>query len=271
MCRRHGHLSVNDRRSLPTARSTLRAQPRGGPEISEAGCSTTRLLHGAQLHGRLGRFADRATNSERKTSYDPKTDTRRIRPAAIVSGASLGQHHSYRDAYPRVAPSAQVAGSAELVGDVGVGEHTIIAGGVRIIGGSWGVVRIGARVTILENTVLRPLPGSDLVIEDDVIIGPGTILQGCHVENGTVVEAGALIDGWSRIGAESLVGTGACVKQRSVFPARSVIDGSPADVMGRLRGPLRRPDWAPEVSHLPVRRDPDPSTHADGEDYRGPR
>lgn len=166
----------------------------------------------------------------------------------------MGQHHSYHGASPRVASSAQVADSAELMGDVVVGEHTIIAGGVRLIGGPQGAVRVGSRVTILENTVLRPLPGSDLVIEDDVAIGPGTILQGCHVENGTVVEAGALIDGWSRIGAESLVGTGACVKQRSVFPARSVIDGSPADVMGRLRGPLRRPDWAPSGDAVRVPR-----------------
>jgi phenylacetic acid degradation protein len=152
-----------------------------------------------------------------------------------------------------VAPNAVVADSAEFVGDVVVGEHTVIAGGVRATGESWGAVRIGARVAILENTVLRPMPGSDLVIEDDVVIGPAAVLQGCHVESGTVVEAGAIVDGWSRIGAESLVGAGACVKQRSVFPARSVVDGSPAEIMGRLRGPLRRPEWAPAGDEAPVR------------------
>ncbi|MET7861392.1 hypothetical protein ABZS81_30170 [Streptomyces sp. NPDC005318] len=183
----------------------------------------------------------------------------------------MGQHYSYRGVSPQVAPSVLVADSAELVGDVVVGEHTIIAGGVRVVGGSRGAIRIGARVTILENTVLRPLPGSDLVIEDDVVIGPGAILQGCHVENGSVVEAGALIDGWSRIGAESLVGTGACVKQRSVFAARSVIDGSPAEVMGRLRGPLRRPGWAPEGGDMPVRQDRDPGARADQEGDPGHR
>ncbi|MFI6879992.1 gamma carbonic anhydrase family protein [Streptomyces sp. NPDC050400] len=169
----------------------------------------------------------------------------------------MGRLYSYRGASPRLAPSALLADSAELVGDVVVGEDALIAGGVRITGDSSGAVRIGARVTILENTVLRPLPDCDLVVEDDVVIGPGAVLQGCHVGSGSVVEAGALLDGRSRIGTESLVGSGACVKQRSVFPARSVIDGSPAEVMGRLRGPLRRPDWAPRSGDLAARSLPD--------------
>ncbi|MFD8565501.1 gamma carbonic anhydrase family protein [Streptomyces sp. NPDC059639] len=162
----------------------------------------------------------------------------------------MGQLYSYRGASPQVAPSVLMADSAELVGNVVVGENTLIAGGVRITGDSTGAIRIGARVTILENTVLRPLPDCGLIIEDDVVIGPGAVLQGCHVGSGTVVEAGAVLDGRCRIGAESLVGTGACVKQRSVFPARSVIDGSPAELVGKLRGPLRRPEWAPESGDL---------------------
>jgi carbonic anhydrase/acetyltransferase-like protein (isoleucine patch superfamily) len=146
-----------------------------------------------------------------------------------------------------VAPSAAVAASAELTGDVAVGEDTVIAAGARVTGHPRGAVRIGARVAVLENAVLRPVPGGDLVVEDDVVIGPAAVLQGCHVGSGTVVSAGALVDAGSRIGADSLVGTGAHVRRGSAFPAGSVVDGSPAEVVGTMSGLLRRPRWAPDA------------------------
>ena len=46
------------------------------------------------------------------------------------------------------------------------------------------------------------------------------IADGCHVE------------------------AGACVKQRASFPARSVLDGFPAEVVDTLQGPPERPSWA---------------------------
>jgi carbonic anhydrase/acetyltransferase-like protein (isoleucine patch superfamily) len=46
------------------------------------------------------------------------------------------------------------------------------------------------------------------------------IADGCHVE------------------------AGACVKQRASFPARSVLDGFPAEVVGTLQGAPERPSWA---------------------------
>jgi hypothetical protein len=66
------------------------------------------------------------------------------------------------------------------------------------------VTRIGAGVQILENTVLHLLPDNELVIEDDVVIGPG----------------------------------------RASFPARSVLDGFPAEIVDTLQGAPERPSWA---------------------------
>jgi carbonic anhydrase/acetyltransferase-like protein (isoleucine patch superfamily) len=160
------------------------------------------------------------------------------------AGASMGRLYAYQDKLPQVAPSALLLDSAELTGDVIVGEDTIIGAGVKIIGDSHGPVRIGARVQILENTVLHLLPDNELVIEDDVVIGPGAMIHGCHIEAGSVVEPGAIVCDWSRVGRESLVGAGACVKQRASFPARSVVDGFPAQVVGTLEAPPERPTWA---------------------------
>ncbi|MFL6252940.1 MAG: gamma carbonic anhydrase family protein [Actinomycetes bacterium] len=163
---------------------------------------------------------------------------------APAAGATMGRLYAYQDKLPQIAASALLLDSAEITGDVVVGEDTIIGAGVKIIGDSHGPVRIGARVRILENTVLHLLPDNQLVVEDDVVIGPGAMIHGCHIEAGSVVEPAAIICDYSRVGAGSLVRAGACVKQRDRFPAHSVLDGFPAAVVDTLQEPPERPSWA---------------------------
>jgi carbonic anhydrase/acetyltransferase-like protein (isoleucine patch superfamily) len=160
------------------------------------------------------------------------------------AGATMGRLYAYQDKIPQIAASALLLDSAEITGDVLVGEDTIIGAGVKIIGDSHGPVRIGDRVQILENTVLHLLPDNQLVVEDDVVIGPGAMIHGCHLEAGCVVEPAAIVCDYSRVGRQSVVRAGACVKQRDRFPARSVLDGFPAQVVGSLEAPPERPSWA---------------------------
>ena len=80
----------------------------------------------------------------------------------------MGQLYEYRGIVPTIAASAALFPTAEITGDVVVGERTIIGAGVKIIGDSHGPVRIGNDVQILENTVLHLLPDNDLIIDDGV-------------------------------------------------------------------------------------------------------
>jgi carbonic anhydrase/acetyltransferase-like protein (isoleucine patch superfamily) len=95
--------------------------------------------------------------------------------------------------------------------------------------------------------VLHLLPDNELVIEDDVIIGPGSMIHGCRIGRGSVVEPAAIVCDWSVIGTESVVRAGACVKQRARFATRSVLDGFPATLVDTLNAPPTRPDWALDV------------------------
>jgi carbonic anhydrase/acetyltransferase-like protein (isoleucine patch superfamily) len=164
--------------------------------------------------------------------------------AAIQAGAHMGTLYAYRDKEPVLGAGTVLFDSAEITGDVVVGEDTLIGAGVKIIGDSHGPVRIGSRVQILENAVLHLLPDNELVIEDDVVIGPGAMIHGCHIGRGTVVEPAAIVCDFSTVGAESVVRAGACVKQRDNHPARSVLDGFPARAVDTLAEPPGRPGWA---------------------------
>ena len=168
-----------------------------------------------------------------------------------LEGLSMGQLYDYRGITPTIAASAVLFPTAEITGDVVVGERTIIGAGVKIIGDSHGPVRIGRDVQILENTVLHLLPDNQLIIDDGVTIGPGAMIHGCQIGIGSVVEPGAIVCDGSAIGAASVGRAGAVVKQRSHFSDGVEIDGFPAAEIRTIEAP-GRPGWALASDDLPT-------------------
>jgi carbonic anhydrase/acetyltransferase-like protein (isoleucine patch superfamily) len=165
---------------------------------------------------------------------------------------AMGQLYAYRGTLPTIAASATLFPTAEITGDVVVGERTIIGAGVKIIGDSHGPVRIGNDVQILENTVLHLLPDNELIIDDGVIVGPGAMIHGCHIGAGSVIEPGAIVCDGSVVGAGCIVRAGAVVKQRSQLPPGTDIDGLPAKAVGHLPELLQVPSWAFRPDDLPA-------------------
>jgi carbonic anhydrase/acetyltransferase-like protein (isoleucine patch superfamily) len=168
-----------------------------------------------------------------------------------TEAATMGQLHAYRGIVPTVAASAVLFPSAEVTGDVVIGERSIIGAGVKIIGDSHGPVRIGDDVQILENTVLHLLPDNELVIDDGAVVGPGAMIHGCHIGAGSIIEPGAIVCDGSIVGARSVVRAGAVVKQRSRFADGMEIDGFPATAVGPVEPPAI-PEWALHIDDLPA-------------------
>jgi carbonic anhydrase/acetyltransferase-like protein (isoleucine patch superfamily) len=157
---------------------------------------------------------------------------------------NMGKTYEIQGKRPVIGKNTYVAPGAELNGDVIIGENTFIGDGVRIIGNSHGPVRIGDHVQILENTVLHLLPDNELIIEDRVIIGPGSIVHGTTLKEGTIVESGSNVCDYSELGKNCLVKAGTLIKQRSKFEDHSIIEGFPGKSMGKLDSPQPHPPWA---------------------------
>ncbi len=156
----------------------------------------------------------------------------------------MGGRYVFQGGKPSIADRAVVFDSAEISGDVVVGEGCVIGARVHIIGDPHGQVRIGDNVQILPNAVLHLLPDRELVISDDVTIGSGSMLRGCRIGAGSVVEAGTIVCEGSRIGAGSLILMGSCLVRDSEFGPLSVLDGIPAAVTDTLLERPARPSWA---------------------------
>jgi carbonic anhydrase/acetyltransferase-like protein (isoleucine patch superfamily) len=177
-------------------------------------------------------------------------------PSAVIvehrqGRIAMGHLYAYRGIVPTVAATAVIFPTAEITGDVTVGERSIIGAGVKIVGDSHGPVRIGSDVQILENTVLHLLPDNDLVIDEGVIVGPGAMIHGCRIGARSVIEPGAIVCDGSVLGPGCVVRAGAVVKQRSQFAAGVEIDGLPAVEVGRVSAAPGVPSWALRRDDLP--------------------
>jgi carbonic anhydrase/acetyltransferase-like protein (isoleucine patch superfamily) len=133
--------------------------------------------------GRPARVIRTATDADLERLRGLRGGDLSLPPSSAVSfgptmeASSVAQLYNYRGITPTVAPSAVLFDSAEVTGDVVIGERTIIGPGVKIIGDSHGPVRIGNDVQILENTMLHLLPDNQLIIDDGAVIGPGAMIH----------------------------------------------------------------------------------------------
>jgi len=138
---------------------------------------------------------------------------------------------SYLDMSPRIASSAWVAPSAEVIGDVELGEDSSVWFQC-VVRGDVFPIRIGARTNIQDHCVLHVTHDRyATVLHDDVTVGHRVVLHGCTIESGALVGIGAIVLDRAVVGAGALIGAGALVTPGTKIPAGMVALGSPAKVV----------------------------------------
>jgi carbonic anhydrase/acetyltransferase-like protein (isoleucine patch superfamily) len=134
---------------------------------------------------------------------------------------------------PVVPASAWVAESANVIGQVELGESASVWYGATLRGDNDRIV-LGPRSNVQENTVMHTDAGFGLVIGADVTIGHQAMLHGCLIGDGTLIGIQAVVLNGARIGKHCLVGAGALVTEGKEFPDGALIVGSPAKVVRAL-------------------------------------
>jgi carbonic anhydrase/acetyltransferase-like protein (isoleucine patch superfamily) len=137
---------------------------------------------------------------------------------------------------PSVDPSALVAPTAVLCGDVRVGPETrILFGAVATAEG--GPVEIGGRCIVMENAVIRGSARHPVKIADRVLVGPRAYLSGCTVEEDAFLATGATVFNGARIGSRAEVRINGVVHVRTVVPPSATVPigwvavGDPAEIL----------------------------------------
>jgi carbonic anhydrase/acetyltransferase-like protein (isoleucine patch superfamily) len=134
---------------------------------------------------------------------------------------------------PTLGANSWVAPSAELIGDVVLGEDASVWFG-SVIRADNTQIAVGARSNVQEGAMGHSDPGAPLTIGEDCTIGHHAILHGCTIGDRVLIGMGATILNYAVIGEDSLVGAGALVTEGKVFPPGSLIVGSPARAVREL-------------------------------------
>jgi carbonic anhydrase/acetyltransferase-like protein (isoleucine patch superfamily) len=149
----------------------------------------------------------------------------------------MAQLIEFRGRTPVVHPSAFVAPTAVLIGDVEVGPDSSIWFGAVLRGDhpEHGI-RIGARTSVQENCVIHVSDDGPTVVEDEVTVGHGAVFESVHIRRGALIGMNAVLLHGCVIGEASLVAAGSVVPTGMEVPPRTLVAGSPARVRKELGG-----------------------------------
>jgi carbonic anhydrase/acetyltransferase-like protein (isoleucine patch superfamily) len=140
----------------------------------------------------------------------------------------------FRGVQPQIHESAFVDESAQVIGDVHIGEESSIWCNA-VVRGDMYYIRVGNRSNIQDNCVVHTRTGEKpTVLEDEVTVGHSVTLHGCYIEHGSLIGIGSIVLDDARVGTHSLVAAGSLITPGTVIPPQSLVMGSPARVKRSL-------------------------------------
>jgi carbonic anhydrase/acetyltransferase-like protein (isoleucine patch superfamily) len=127
----------------------------------------------------------------------------------------------HRDREPVVDPSAFIAPTAVLVGNVRVGPRARIMYGA-VLDAEGSQIDVGECTIVCENAVLRATAAGDtdhpVVVGDHVFVSPHVTLLGCTIEPCSYVATGATVLQGAAVHSGAVVAVGAVVHAMAVVP-----------------------------------------------------
>jgi carbonic anhydrase/acetyltransferase-like protein (isoleucine patch superfamily) len=147
---------------------------------------------------------------------------------------------SYQGQTPRIPASCYVDISAQVLGDVELGEHSSIWMNA-VLRGDVNSIQVGANSNVQDCAVLHGQRHLySVTVGDWVTIGHNATVHGCVVEDEVLIGMGVTILNDCRIGEGSIIAAGAVLPEHTVVPPRTLWAGVP----GKLRRQLGDADRA---------------------------
>ena len=141
---------------------------------------------------------------------------------------------SYQGISPTIPPSCYVDESAQLIGDVVLGENASVWMNA-VLRGDVHFIRVGANSNIQDCSVLHGmLKQWPVVVGDWVTVGHSVTLHGCVVEDRWLIGMGVVILNGARIGAGSIIAAGTVIPEGTIVEPGSLVMGVPGKVRKRL-------------------------------------
>jgi carbonic anhydrase/acetyltransferase-like protein (isoleucine patch superfamily) len=141
---------------------------------------------------------------------------------------------SYQDHKPHIPSSCYIDLSAQIIGDVTLGERSSVWMNA-VLRGDVHSIRVGSCTNVQDCAVLHGQRNLySVTVGDWVTIGHNATVHGCVVEDEALIGIGARVLNNCRIGAGSIIASGAVVPEGTVVPPRTLWAGVPAKMRREL-------------------------------------
>ncbi|WP_263366745.1 gamma carbonic anhydrase family protein [Edaphobacter bradus] len=141
---------------------------------------------------------------------------------------------SYQGVVPVIPASCYVDPSAQVIGDVTLGDHASVWMNA-VVRGDVNSIRIGAESNVQDCAVLHGMRYKyPVIVGEMVTIGHNATVHGCVIEDAVLVGIGAVILNNARIGEGSIIAAGAVIPEQTAIPPNSLVAGVPGKVKKTL-------------------------------------
>lgn len=134
---------------------------------------------------------------------------------------------------PQIHQDAFIAESADVLGDVNVGEGSSIWYSA-VLRGDIENITIGKYSNIQDNATVHTETDIPTKIGDYTVVGHNAIVHGASVGNNCLIGMGAIVLNNAVIGDNCIIGAGALVTEGKEIPANSLVIGSPGKVLRQV-------------------------------------
>jgi carbonic anhydrase/acetyltransferase-like protein (isoleucine patch superfamily) len=147
---------------------------------------------------------------------------------------------SYQGITPQIQDTCYVDESAQLIGDVVLGEHASVWMNA-VLRGDVHEIRVGHYSNIQDCSVLHGMKQQyGVYVGDYVTVGHNVVLHGCKIEDRCLIGMGSIILNGAVVGAGSIIAAGTLIPEKTIIEPNSLWMGSP----GKFRRKLDKQDEA---------------------------
>src|ERR1700720_2411992 len=145
---------------------------------------------------------------------------------------------SFNGIRPTIPPSCYVDDSAQVIGDVVLGEHPSLLMNA-VLRGDVHSIRVGAHSNVQDCSVLHGMKEQyGVFLGEHVTVGHTVTLHGCTIEDRCLIGMGSIILNGARIAAGSIIAAGTLIPEGTIVEPGSLWVGSP----GKFRRKLEEKD-----------------------------
>jgi len=140
----------------------------------------------------------------------------------------------YKGITPTGPTSCFVHDSAQIIGDVVLGEHASVWMNA-VLRGDVHSIRVGAHSNVQDCSVLHGMKEQyEVLVGEYVTVGHSVTLHGCEIEDRCLIGMGSIILNGARVGSGSIIAAGTLIPEKTMVEPGSLWMGSPGKFRRKL-------------------------------------